>query len=89
MIKQSQVCIFLTSSTPNKQKKFSHLHNWPLAVATTRREELVIVLIAVRPSISLKEACGAQLYFTRHTHKVFRVPHLTQCCDHLETRKKI
>lgn len=44
----------------------------------------MVVFVAVRPSVSLKEACGAQLHLTHRTHKVFRVPHFTQCCDHLE-----
>lgn len=64
----------------------SHLHNGPFAISTTRREELLVVFVTVRLSFSLKEACGAQLCLTHHTHKVFRVPHLTQRCDHLENR---
>lgn len=85
--KQRQV---LTSSAHSKlkRKKFSHLYNGPLAVGTTRREELMVVFVTVRPSLSLKEACGAQLHLTGSTHKVFRVPHFTQSCDHLQNREK-
>ena len=64
------------------------MQNGPLAVGTSRREELMIVLVTVRLSISLKEACGAQLHFTYHTHKVFRMPRLTQRCDHLYNRER-
>lgn len=71
-----------------KNQTFSYLHNRSLAVGTTRGEELMVVFVTVRPSISLKEACGAQLSFTCHTHKVLRVPHFTQCCDHLPYGKK-
>lgn len=48
----------------------------------------MVVLVTVWTSLSLEEARGAQLHFTRHTHKVFRVPHFTQRCDHLQNRKK-
>lgn len=95
MTEQIRVCIrkqrqVLTSSAHSKlkRKKFSHLYNGPLAVGTTRREELMVVFVTVRPSLSLKEACGAQLHLTGSTHKVFRVPHFTQSCDHLQNREK-
>lgn len=64
-------------------KQCSYMYNGPAAVGTTRREEVMVIFFAVWLSLSLKEASGAQLHFTRHTHKVFRVPHLTQRCDHL------
>lgn len=48
----------------------------------------MVVFVTVRPSLSLKEACGAQLHLTGSTHKVFRVPHFTQSCDHLQNREK-
>lgn len=64
------------------------MQNGPLAVGTSRREELMIVLVTVRLSVSLKEACGAQLHFTYRTHKVFRMPHMTQRCDHLKNRER-
>lgn len=62
------------------------MQNGPLAVGTTRGEELVVVFVTVWPPIPLKEVCAAQLRLTRHTQEVFRVPHLTQSCDHLPDR---
>lgn len=47
----------------------------------------MVVLVTVGKSLSLKEACGAQLHFTLHTHKVLRVPNLPERCDHLQNRK--
>lgn len=55
----------------------------PLAVGAAWRKHLMVVFLTVRPSLSLKEACCAQLSLTHHAHKVLRVPHFTQCCDHL------
>lgn len=46
----------------------------------------MVVFVTVWTSLSLEEARGAQLHFARHTHKVFRVPHFTQRCDHLQNR---
>lgn len=65
----------------------SHLHNRAFTIGTAWREELMVVFVTVRLSISLKEACGAQLHLTHCTHKVFRVPHFTQCCDHLAKKQ--
>lgn len=64
------------------------MQNGPLAVSTSRREELMVVLVTVWLSISLKEACGAQLHLTYRTHKVFRMPRLTQRCDNLKNRER-
>lgn len=44
----------------------------------------MVIFVTVWSSVSLKEARCAQLHLTRHTHKVFRVPHFTQRCDHLQ-----
>lgn len=44
----------------------------------------MVVFVTIRTPIPLKEACAAQLRFTRHTYKVLGVPHLTQGCDHLQ-----
>lgn len=59
------------------------MQNGPLAVGTTRGEEPMVVFVTIWTPIPLTEACAAQLRLTHHTQKVFRVPHLTQCCDHL------
>lgn len=59
------------------------MHNRPFAVGTTRGEELMVVFVTIWTPIPLTEACAAQLRMAHHTEKVFRVPHLTQCCDHL------
>lgn len=59
------------------------MQNWPLAISTARGEELMVVFVTICTPIPLQEACVAELRFTHHTHEVFGVPHLTQCCDHL------
>lgn len=43
----------------------------------------MVVFVTIWTPIPLIEACAAQLSLTHHTQEVFRVPHLTQCCDHL------
>lgn len=63
-----------------------YLQYRPLAVGTAWRKELMVVFVTVRPSLSLKEACCAQLSLTDHAHKVLRVPHFTQCCNHLNNK---
>lgn len=44
----------------------------------------MVVFVTVCLSIPFKESRCAQLCFTNPTHKVLRVPHFTQCSDHLE-----
>lgn len=48
----------------------------------------MVVFVTVRPSLSLKEAGGAQLRLTLRTHKVLGVPHFTQRRDHLQKRRE-
>lgn len=43
----------------------------------------MVVFVTIWTPIPLKETCAAQLRLTHHAQKVFRVPHLTQCCDDL------
>lgn len=59
------------------------LCNPPLAIGATWRKKITVVFITVRPPVSLKEASCAQFCLTHHTHKVLRMPHFSQCCDHL------
>lgn len=66
------------------QKRFPYMQNGPLAIGTTRGEELMVVFVTIWTPIPLKEACAAQLRFTHHAYKVLGVPHLTQCCDYLQ-----
>lgn len=61
-----------------------YMQNRPLAISTAWGEQLMVVFVTVRLSLSLKEASRAQLLLTHHTHKVLRVPDLAQCCDHLK-----
>lgn len=63
---------------------FCHLGYGPLAIRTARWKEAMVVFVTVCLSIPFKESRCAQLCFTNPTHKVLRVPHFTQCSDHLE-----
>ena len=58
------------------------------AVCTLGRVELLVVFLTVGFAVSLKEAGGAQLLLTLKAHKVLRVPHLPQGCDHLHVHQR-
>ena len=57
-----------------------------LAVGATWREKMVVVLLAVRPPVSLKEVLCAKFLVTVTAGEVFRVPGVTQCSDHLKDK---
>ena len=48
------------------------------------REEVLVVGLAVRVAVALKEVTGAQLVRAVNAREVLRVPDLTQSRDHLQ-----
>lgn len=54
-----------------------------ITVVTSRREQAVIVLLAVRLALALKEVPGAYLFLAVGAHKMLRVPCSAHGGDHL------
>lgn len=67
----------------------SHVEDGLVALSAVRREEGEVVVLAVRPSVLLKEVAAAQLRLALCAHKVLRVPHLPQSRDHLHRSRTI
>jgi len=59
------------------------VQDWLLAVATPWTEETVIVLLAIRLAVPLKEVLGAQFHVAMGATEVLRVPRVTEGGDHL------
>lgn len=65
----------------------SHVQDGLVAVGAVRREQGEVVGLAVWPPVLLEEIAAAQLCLALGAHKVLRVPHLPQGCDHLHTSR--
>lgn len=61
----------------------THVQNGSVAVAAAWREQVVVVLLAVRLAVALKEVSGADLLLAVSAHKVFGVPRPAHGRHHL------
>lgn len=61
----------------------THVQNGSVAVVAAWREQVVVVLLAVRLAVALKEVSGADLLLTVSAHKVFGVPRAAHGGHHL------
>lgn len=55
---------------------YAFVQDGSVAVSTSRREQIVVVGLAVRPALTLEEVLGAQLLVAMRACEVFRVPGL-------------
>lgn len=67
----------------------THVQNGSVAVVAAWREQVVVVLLAVRLAVALKEVSGADLLLTVSAHKVFGVPRPAHGGHHLHTQDKM
>lgn len=63
----------------------TYIQDGSAAVEAARREELLVVVLAVRQTVTLKEVPGADVLLAVAAHKVFWVPGLAQGRHHLHT----
>lgn len=65
------------------QRRDALVQDGAVAVGAARAEEVVVVRLAVREAVALKEVAGAQLLAAVVARKVLRMPGLAQGGDHL------
>lgn len=65
----------------------THIQYGPVAVVASRREQIVVIFLAVRLSFPLEEVPGADLLLTVCTHKVLRVPGTAHGSHHLSEQE--
>lgn len=65
------------------QSRYAFIEDGAVAVGTTRREQVVVVRLAVGPAIALEEVPRSQLLVAVGTGEVFRMPGPSQRGDHL------
>lgn len=58
-----------------------------VAVGAARREQVVVVGLAVRAAVALEEVPGAELLRAVRAREVLRVPRAAQRRDHLQHRQ--
>lgn len=61
----------------------THVQNGPVAVVAAWREQVVVVLLAVRLAVALKEVSGADLLLAVSAHEVLGVPRPAHGGHHL------
>lgn len=65
-------------------KKRVYIEDGSVAVGAARREQVVVVGLAVGPTLALEEVPGAELLVAVGAGEVLRVPCLPQGGDHLQ-----
>lgn len=60
-----------------------YIENGPVAVSATRREQIVIIRLAVGMTLPLEEVARAELLVAVGAREVFRMPRFTQSSYHL------
>lgn len=65
------------------QRRHDFIQYGPVAVVAAWGEQVVVIRLTVRLSITLEEVPGADLLLTVSAHKVFRVPRAAHGSDHL------
>lgn len=65
------------------QRRHNFIQDGPVAVVAAWGEQVVVILLTVRLSFTLKEVPGADLLLTVCAHEVFRVPCAAHGSHHL------
>lgn len=73
---------------PPVPRAMTHVQYGPVAVVASRREQVVVIFLAVRLSLPLKEVPGAYLLLTVCTHKVLGVPRTAHGGHHLREQER-
>lgn len=63
---------------------FQYIQDWAIAVSTSGRIELMVIVLTVRLTLPLVKVLGAQLLFAVSTAKVLWMPGLPEGRDNLE-----
>ena len=71
-----------------KLRPETYVQNGSVAVSAARREQIVIVGLAVRLSVAFEKVDRSQLLAAVHAHKVFRMPRPAQSRDDLPSKKR-
>lgn len=75
-----------TAGGSTQRASGTHVQNGPVAVVAAWREQVVVVLLAVRLAVALKEVSGADLLLAVSAHEVFGVPRPAHGGHHLHTQ---
>lgn len=65
----------------------THVQDGTVAVVAAWREQVVVILLTVRLTFTLKEVPGADLLLTVGAHKVFGVPRPAHGGHHLHAQE--
>ncbi len=66
-------------------QELPHIQNGTTTRCTHRREELVVIFLAVWETVALEEVLRAQFHGAVRALEVLRMPNLPKCGDHLQT----
>lgn len=72
----------------DSERRGTHVQDGAVAVVAAWREQVVVVLLAVRLAFALKEVSGADLLLTVSAHEVLGVPCPAHGGHHLHTRAR-